>query len=205
MRTQYIVLAKRPYRESALLLSGVSPDAGKLDLVAHGAQKTDGTGNAGIDLYRELEVEYDDRGNSELHSLREHVVLHDFSALAEEPRHFLFAGRMGGFLLRNSRPDLPLPLVYDTLLHILDHLGRKDGWDMIRCSVVFKSSFLYENGLLPESVGEQQTAFLEQLIDAGVNGADLPSCRPEYWSRLNEWLNQLMDYHQLDRGGNAKN
>ena len=201
MRTQYIVLAKKPYRESALLLSGVSPDAGRLDLVAHGARKTDAKHMPEIDLFRELEVEYDDRGSGDLHPLRECVTVNDFSALADNPRHFLFAGRMAAFLLRNSRPELPLPLVYDTLRSVLDNLARADGWDMVRCAVVFKSSFLYENGLLPENVGERQSAFLEQLIDAGVNGSELPPCRPEYWASLNEWLNRMMDYHQLDRGG----
>ena len=37
--TQMIVLAKQPYRENALLLSGISPDYGKLNLVANGAQQ----------------------------------------------------------------------------------------------------------------------------------------------------------------------
>ena len=42
LHTQYLVLAKRPYQESALLLSGISPDCGRLELIAHGARKIEG-------------------------------------------------------------------------------------------------------------------------------------------------------------------
>ena len=37
--TQFLVLEKRPYRESALIIRGVSPDCGRASFVVHGAQK----------------------------------------------------------------------------------------------------------------------------------------------------------------------
>ena len=39
METDCVILSKQPYQESALLVRAFSPDCGRLDLIAHGAQK----------------------------------------------------------------------------------------------------------------------------------------------------------------------
>ena len=36
MQSEFIVLRKTPYRENALVLSGISPDFGKLEVIAYG-------------------------------------------------------------------------------------------------------------------------------------------------------------------------
>ncbi|UKI33313.1 MAG: recombination protein O N-terminal domain-containing protein [Lentisphaeria bacterium] len=62
--TQLIVLSKQSYRESSLLLAGLSPDCGRLSLVANGAQKLSAKNFPAVDLFRELEVEFDDGGKA---------------------------------------------------------------------------------------------------------------------------------------------
>ena len=202
LHTQYLVLAKRPYQESALLLSGISPDCGRLELIAHGARKIEGKKMPVADLYRELEIEYQ-TGSSELGNLKDAELLMDHAAMAEYPKHFLFAGKAAAFVLENSVPEMPLPLVYDTLRNIFVRLGEppetEGTWSMVQCSVLLKSTFLYESGLLPEMVSEKQNAFLEELIDAAVNNSALPACPGPYWGSLNQWLNQLLDFHNLPR------
>ena len=59
---------------------------------------------------------------------------------------------------------------------------------------------LYENGLLPEGTSEKQRDFLENLVAAGIDCSELPGCAPDYWHKLNVWLNSLLEYHQLARG-----
>ena len=54
--TPVIVLSKTPYRESSLIVVGISPDYGKLSLVCNGAQKIGGTNFVTVDLFRELSV-----------------------------------------------------------------------------------------------------------------------------------------------------
>ncbi len=203
LSTQYMVLARHPYRESALLLSGISPDCGKLDLVAHGAQKVSGRDFPVVDLFRVLAVEYDRSEKSELGTLRRAELEEDFSALAEQPKHFLFAGKVGHFLLRNSMPDAPLPFTFDALRSIFSQLAlppeTAGAWNMTQCSVVLKCTYLYENGLLPEAVSEKQNEFLENLVAAGIENAPLPACPETYWTPLNQWLNSLLDFHHLVR------
>lgn len=203
--TQYIVLAKRPYQESALLLSGFSPDYGRLELLAHGAQKIGAKAMPVADLFRELEIEYQPGTKSDLGTLKEAELATDFSALAEQPRHFLFAGKAANFMLKNGVPDSPLPFTYDALRSILGQLAlpadtpAEERWTLVQCAVVLKLTYLYENGLLPESTNEQQNDFLEQIVAAGVENTPLPGNLDPYFQTLLNWLNNLLDYHQLAR------
>ena len=205
--TQCIVLAKRPYRESALLLEGISPDSGRLSLVLHRAQKLSATEFPDADLFRELEVEYrgeEGESSSTLHTVNRCEVLRIFDALADRPRNFTMAGRIGAFLLRNLQPEVPQPYTYDTLRSVLSQLAGETEeesapWTLEQCAVVIKTAFLYENGFLPEARTERQSDFLENLVAAGIDNSALPECRAEYWTTLNRWLDSLLAYHQLKK------
>ncbi len=200
--TQFIILSKKPYKESALLLSGFSPDYGRLDLVAHGAQKVSATDFPVADIFRELDIELTEAKNSELHTLKSAELSMDFSSLAENSRHYIYAGKLASFILRNSAPGVAMPFTYDTLRSVLFQLSRKDGeeaWSMLQCSAVFKTAFLYENGLLPETMNARQNDFLENMVAAGIENAPLPQCPENYWHTLHNWLNQLLEYHGISR------
>lgn len=90
--TQMIVLAKQPYKEAALLLSGLSPDYGRLNLVANGAQKLSEKKFPAADLFRELEVEFNEEGASDLFTAKQLELAAAFDALADNPKHFQLAG-----------------------------------------------------------------------------------------------------------------
>ena len=200
--SQFIVLAKLPYRESALLLNGISPDYGRLSLVLHGALKSGG-GGAAVDLYRELEVEFKEEEKSTLYTVTSAELVTEFDALAERTRPFLMAGRIGSFLLKNLPVGVPQPYTYDALRSILHHLSgkmREGEWTLEQCAVVIKTAYLYENGLLPEGASDRQRDFLENLVAAGIDNSELPESASGYWHQLNGWLNALLDYHQLARG-----
>ena len=81
--TQIIVLAKQPYRENALLLSGLSPDYGKLNLVANGAQQLSEKKFPAADLFRELDVEFNEEGASDLFTAKQLELATAFDALAD--------------------------------------------------------------------------------------------------------------------------
>ena len=200
--SQLIVLAKSPYRESALLLNGISPDYGRLSLVLHGALRASDGKMPEVDLYRELEVEFKEEEKSTLYTVTTVEVIAAFDAVAEHTRGFMMAGRISSFLLKNLAPGVPQPYTYDAFRSILGRLAAGEGqgnWTLEQCAVVLKTTFLYENGLLPEGTGERQRDFLENLVAAGIDDSELPECAAGYWTKLNGWLNALLDYHQLAR------
>lgn len=202
--SQFIVLDKRPYRESALIVSGLSPDFGKISFVIHGAQKLSAKDFPAADIFRELEIEFNDDGTQqELYTAKSVELLTVFDHLADNPKHFKMAGRIGAFLLKNSAANLPHPCTYDTLRSVLANLSGADcghaPWTLEQCAVVIKSAFLCENGLLPECQSERQNDFIENLVASGIENAPLPECRSTYWTTLNNWLNSLIEFHHLKR------
>ncbi len=200
--TCMIVLSRQPYRETALLLGGFSPDFGRLNLVAHGAQSAKNGTPPAADLYRELEVEFEEKGEGDLFTARSLELLTPFDALAEQPRHFLFAGKIGAFLLKNSLPGVAMPFTYDSLRSCLGHLALPPGHSdrtLEQLAVIVKLTYLYECGLLPEAATAEQGDFLENLVASGVEDSPLPDCPPTYWNALNLWLNSLIDFHHLKR------
>ena len=201
---QFIVLDKRPYRESALLCSGITPDYGKVSFVIHGAQKLSEKSFPKADLFRELELEFNDDGTpKELYTAKNVELVNCFDAIANEPRHFKMAGRIASFLLKNTQNNLPQLYTYETLRSVLANLAGMDCghelWTLEQCAVIIKCAFLYDNGLLPEGQNEQQNEFLENLVSSGPDNSPLPNCDPQYWNILNNWLNSLIEYHQLKR------
>ena len=198
--TEIIVLSKQAYRETSLLLGGISPDFGKTSLVAQGALKISGRKFPEVDLFRELSVEFNEEKPGDLFTVRRMELIGTFDAVSDVPDHFKLATRIGGFLLRNLVPGVPMPYTYDTLRSVLTQLSGvevESRWSLTQCSVVVKTAFLYENGMLPEASDPGQNDFLEELVAAGIENSPLPECNPEYWTALNSWLNSLLKFNNL--------
>ena len=195
----FIVLDKSPYRDSALLLRGISPDYGRISFILHGGQSAK---TPVADIFRELEIEFEDKNiPQELYTAKKADILTDFTPVAEHPKSFRMAGRIAAFLLGYMPPAVPQPYTYDTLRSVLANLALADenSWSLVQCAVVIKTAFLYENGMLPEGGSPEQNEFLENLVAAGIDNSPLPDCPEKYFDTLNEWLNSLIQYHQLKR------
>ncbi len=203
-----IVLRKMPYKESSLILGTLSAEFGKLDFIAKGARKLSKKQFPAFDLFREVQVSFSNTGKDNLHTAINAELIQSNDALANIPENFETAGKIADFILKNSAPDLPSPLVYDAMRNILRNWalqGDKQDfpWTRLQCSVIIKTSYLYENGLLPE-LGEpesrqayQQQRIIEKILESGNEGIPLPDLNDSWWSQLNKWLNQLIKHHQL--------
>lgn len=198
--TPLIVLSRTPFRESSLIVVGISPDYGKLQLVCNGALKNAAAGGVTADLFRELSVEFT-QSRSSLLTLREMELISANDKLADSPVNWRLAGKMAAFLLANVKEDLPMPYTYDSFSSVLKHLSgttpEEERWTPMQCAVVLKTAFLCENGLLPRNTDEKSTAFLENVVAAGIDNSTLPRCPREYWAKLNDWLGTVIDLNGL--------
>ena len=199
----FIILDKRPYKEAGLLLRGISPDYGRISFILHGGQSLKKAAPS-ADIFREVEVEFEDDNNGrDIFTAVKMELLADFSAIADNQRNYRMAGKISAFLLNNiPSGDVQLHS-YEALKAVFANLSGMDcghePWSLIQCSVVLKCAFLYENGMLPESINPQQNEFLENLVASGVDNSQLPQCSDVYWEKLNQWLNELIAFHQLKK------
>lgn len=199
----FIILDKRPYREAGLLLRGISPDYGRISFILHGGQSFSKS-SPEADIFREVEIEFEDDGSGkEIFTAKKVELITDFSAVADNRRNYRMAGRIAAFLLDNTPANDVQVHTYEALKSVLSNLAGLDNghglWSLVQCSVVLKSTFLYENGMLPEAVTARQNEFLENLVASGVDNSMLPVCPDEYWDKLNNWLNELIAFHQLKK------
>ena len=198
--TPLIVLSKSVYRESSLIVVGISPDYGKLQIVCNGALKVSGSDFPMVDLFRELSVEFTE-SKTPLKTAREVELLSNFDGVADIAVNYRLAGKMGSFLLHNIQEDLPLPYTYDSFRSVLCHLSgeapEEERWSPMQCAVVLKTAYLCESGLLPQTQDERSSTFLENVVAAGIDNSELPKCPANYWAQLNDWLGTVMDLNGL--------
>ncbi|MCP3965231.1 MAG: DNA repair protein RecO [Lentisphaerae bacterium] len=203
-----IILRKTPYGETSLIISGLSDDFGKLDLMVKGARATGKKKFPAIDLFREVQITFSEKGKSELHTATNAEVIRANDALANSTEAFKFATIISSFILKNTAAELPCPLTYESLRHILENLaiiGHKQSapWSIEECSVILKTTFLYENGMLPEDFNEnpelnrKTQEFLHNLIECGNEGTNLQNIPSQALHKINKWLNSLIRYQQL--------
>ena len=208
MQSEFIVLRKTPYRENALVLSGISPDFGKLEVIAYGAVGSSKPNSFPVaDIYRVLSVTLKDndleQGKNGLLAAKDIELIEDFPDLPRKLDNLKFIGKIGGFLLRNTVFESPLPLVYDALRSLLRILSNNEVWSQREAAIVIKLTFLYENGLLPEPENMSAEAagkvmmLYEKIIECAVDAEPLPKLSVEYYLQLDSYLNMLITRNQL--------
>lgn len=195
-RTTVIILKKSLFREADIMATAVSPDWGKMELVCYGAQSVSGKKFPVLDCFNELEIgfEFSEKGPSKLLDAE---LITSFAPIADRLDIYKLSGKIADFVLKNSAPELPMAIVYDTLRHVLGNLALNAAngsalWSPEACGAVIKLACLQENGLLPEFEDAKVSAFFEAVIEAGLEGSPLPECAPEYWKRLTLYLNTLL-------------
>ena len=195
-RTTVIILRKTLFRESDIMATAVSPDWGRMELVCYGAQSVSGKKFPVLDCFNELEIgfEFSEKGPSKLLDAE---LITSFAPIADRLDIYKLSGKIAGFVLKNSAPELPMAIVYDTLRHVLGNLALNAAngsalWSPEACGAVIKLACLQENGLLPEFENPQISAFFDTVIEAGLEGAALPECPPDYWKKLTLYLNTLL-------------
>lgn len=208
MQSEFIILRKTPYRENALILAGLSPDFGKLEVIAYGAAGSAKPNSFPVaDLFRVLSVTLKDcdleREKNGLLTAGDLELIEDFPDLPRKLDNMKFISKIGGFLLRNSAFESPLPLVYDSLRNILRILSGNGIWSQREAAVIIKLTFLYENGLLPEPENMSAEAagkvmmLYERIIECAVDAEPLPKLSAEYYLQLDAYLNTLITRNQL--------
>ncbi|MBO5959579.1 MAG: recombination protein O N-terminal domain-containing protein [Lentisphaeria bacterium] len=192
-RTSYILLRKTPFQESSLIVSGLSPDFGRIDFLLKGAKLVSKKKFPEAELFREFQVIFREARNAEgLANLisAEPVAAHD--GIASNPDHYIAACNFAAFLLRNTKPMLPVPLsfrAFQLLLNRLEKSRTAEPWLSLA-----RYAFLYENGLVPQGEDVRQERLLAIATEPEIQ---IPDDRNDFWKRFVVWVDNLCDWNQL--------
>lgn len=196
LKTRYIILRKIPYQESSLVVSGISPDFGRLDFLLKGARSSGGKKFPYAGLFRELQVEFrENPSGSGLLYMKSHEPLANFDAIASYPENYLLLCDWVQFLLKHTRPMLELHDAYASLLLALSRLTRPGGGEFQLAAA--KLVFLQESGFVPNPPPDdtKRAAALESILAYAMDPEQPePEFSPEYRTRLIRWIGDLCKY-----------
>lgn len=195
LHTEFTVLRKTPYMESSIIVSGLSPEFGKLDLLIKGDRRISKKKSPEIDLFRVYAVEFVEKTSSIINPLLiEFIREHDKVALYPERLNELF--RAASFLLKNEHYNIHCPMVYSALGKYLERFSRNEVASLMHLKLVY----LHENGLLPHTLTSSSQedearakAALRLLFDyaIGATGQLHLSLNSEYGLSLERWIDSL--------------
>jgi len=205
-KTKYIVLRKTPYQETSLIVSGLSPEYGRLDFLLKGARSVSRRKFPVMELFREFSIEFkESSGRSGLFSMQNHEPIARHDDIVKNTDNYLAACKYAGFLLKHSQPMLEAPAAYHSfcvMLNRMEETNRTEPWRTFALLV-----FLDEGGFLPEHHSEEDEGgneddnggLLNRIIScaSGEAGAENPEISESYSRKLTEWAESLCLYHSL--------
>ena len=201
-KTTYIILRKIPFQDSSLIVSGLSPEFGRLDFLLRGARGTGAKKFPYAELFRELAIEF---RPPKLHSpgtmcnLTSHELIASFDSIALRIENYLRMCAYAAFLLKHTKPMLEIPGTYRALEVLLARLTADTEPDFPVSAA--KLMFLQESGFVPEAMGTggfRQEQILDGLLEYAVSPeCPAPDLTEEYRKKLIQWINELCNYHDL--------
>lgn len=189
---EFIILRKIAYRETGLLVYGISPQYGKLSFVVHGARKISRTKYSGIDVFRLTEVEFNPN-KSGLRNWKRVETLRDFSPLASNTVLFNSISKLAAFALENTMEDIPCPDLFQTVKVTMGRYATPLPDELsprklaLFCSTAVLITWLYENGVLPEIENPKQLKIIKAFLAMGSGGRGILNLSDEYVENLRRW------------------
>jgi len=124
-KTRYMILRKTPFRDTSLVVAGISADHGRLDFVLKGARAIGKKQFPTADVFREFLLEF--RPSRRADSMPSLVSL-DFTAahdgIAQSMDCYLAACAFASETLRRAQPMLEMPLAWQAFSVMLTRMER---------------------------------------------------------------------------------
>lgn len=195
VRSKIILLRKTPYGESSVIAACLSPTAGRVDFMLKGAKRMGSKKFPVADLFRELAAEWNERGNSTLHTPHSLELVEAFDKIANSPTAYITACSLCGMALRSSTPGTPCPALYAAIRTAFKRLEEK----ALPAETAFLAGIvnLYEHGVLPAPPVPDGSALVSKLVAAGQGLAPPPRLDDKIFASLSSWADALLKRESL--------
>ncbi|MCX6929359.1 MAG: DNA repair protein RecO [Verrucomicrobia bacterium] len=201
------MLRTRPLTETSLIVQWLTPSLGRLATVAKGARRTKSPFHGKLDLFYQADFSFSRSRRSELHTLREVGLRETHSGLRKDLGLLQQASYGAALVEQTTEMETPLPLVFDLMVGLLNHLLADPPQPQTVCA--FELKLLTELGLKPDLDRCKLNPGTKQLVKA-LTENDWPvvsrlrlsqSQAPE----LSHFLHGFLIYHlgRIPTGRNA--
>ena len=185
-KTRYMILRKTPFRDTSLVVAGISADHGRLDFVLKGARAIGKKQFPTAGVFREFLLEFrPSRRADSMPSLVSMDLAADHDAIARHIDCYLAACSFAAETLRRAQPMLEMPLAWQAFSVMLARMERTDDPQiplmLARLAVLRELGFL--SGTVP--FPELAVPLLRCAIDAGE---PVPTLDDSSLSRVSGWI-----------------
>lgn len=124
-KTRYMILRKTPFRDTSLVVAGISTDHGRLDFVLKGARAIGRKQFPTADVFREFLIEFRPSRRAEsMPTLVSMDLIASHDGIAQSMDCYLAACSFAAETLRRSQPMLEMPLTWQAFSVMLTRMER---------------------------------------------------------------------------------
>lgn len=168
VRTTGLILRTRPLTETSLIVHWLTPDLGRVATIAKGARRPKSPFRGKLDLFYRADFSFRRSARSELHLLREVVLLETHEALRRELACLQQAAYCAALIEQTTETETPLPSVLEMILGMLRHLPQSRPHP--QTVFAFELRLLNELGLKPDWTETKLTPGARQVAGALESG-----------------------------------
>ena len=124
-KTRYMILRKTPFRDTRLVVAGISADHGRLDFVLKGARAIGKKQFPTADVFREFQLEFrPSRRPESMPTLLSMDLTASHDGIAQSMDCYLAACSFAAETLRRAQPMLEMPLTWQAFSVMLTRMER---------------------------------------------------------------------------------
>ena len=185
-KTRYMILRKTPFRDTSLVVAGISADHGRLDFVLKGARAIGKKQFPTADVFREFQLEFRPARRPEsMPTLLSMDLTASHDGIAQSIDCYLAACTFASETLRRAQPMLEMPLTWQAFSVMLTRMERslspKIPLMLVRLAV------LREHGMLSDVVPYPDLA--APLFHCAVDAdAPWPDIDETALNRIDGWV-----------------
>lgn len=166
--TRAIVMRRSRLTETSLIIHWLSPELGRFKTVAKGALRPRNPLGGVLDLFHQCEIQFQRSRSSELHALREAVLLQSFPGVRTAVGRVAFAAYAVDLIERTTEKETPVPEIYDLFERALRYLSDRPATQ--RAVYHFEAELARVLGI--SEPGSPAKAVLERLLHKLPSGRD---------------------------------
>jgi DNA repair protein RecO (recombination protein O) len=186
-----IVLRTRPLTESSLIVNWLTPELGRIAMVAKGARRPKSPLRGKIDLFYTAEFTFARSRRSDLHNLREVNLLKTRDVLRRDLGCLNQAAYCARLIEQTTESETPLPEIYELFATFLDALSSRSPAPIT--VLAFEIKLLAELGLSPQEGKAARNA--ERLAPLGWNEIHQLAMSETELRELRQFLHGFLIYH----------
>ena len=183
--TDFLALRKTPYQEHALIVTGVSPDQGRMSFFVRRPASTSRRSYTHLDLFQLVRLDYR-QSVSELCYASNMELVADYCGVAANQEAYQAACWISQFTLANLMPHIAIPQYFIALrVAFVRLMGGRPCPHAVLTGLAL--TYLHEAGWLNLTRLSVAEAAQCELLLQMAQGGDFPGLPSEIWDALWEW------------------